>query len=141
MSTKPTLLIIEDDTLLSDTMQAKFVSLGFKVVIAEDGEIALTKLKKITPQIILLDLLLPKKHGFDVLSTIKQNPTWQSIPVVITSNLNSDSDIDKGYALGAGDYIVKSNLSLSDLAQKVIFLLNMSNHGKSFLKSIGKTKF
>ncbi|MFZ2199447.1 MAG: response regulator [Microgenomates group bacterium] len=141
MIQKPLLLIIEDDTLLASTMRDKFVSVGFKVVIAGDGDIALTKLRALIPQIVLLDLLLPKKNGFDILSQMKQNPLWKQIPVVIASNLNGESDIDRGYALGAGDYIVKSNLSLNDLVQKVVFLLNMSSHGKKFLNSIGQSKF
>jgi len=55
------------------------------------------------------------------------------IPVIITSNLNADSDINKGYSLGAGDYIVKSDLSLNDLVQKVSFIMNKSRHGRDFL--------
>jgi DNA-binding response OmpR family regulator len=133
MTKKPLLLIIEDDLLLAQTMRDKFASVGFRVIIAQDGELAIKALHKQIPQIVLLDILLPKKNGFDILFEMKQNPLWQQIPVVIASNLDSESDLTKGYALGAGDYIVKSNLSLNDLVQKVNFLLNMSAHGRAFL--------
>lgn len=135
MTKKPSLLIVEDDALLASTMRDKFVSVGFTVKIAPDGISAIKALKSQLPQVVLLDILLPQKNGFDILSEMKTDPIWKQIPVVITSNLESDKDIDKGYALGAGDYIVKSNLSLSDLVQKVTFLMNMSDHGKKFLSS------
>ena len=133
MSKKPYVLIIEDDPLLAQTMRDKFVSVGFIVKIARDGISAMQLLGTTLPQVVLLDILLPHKNGFDILSEMKINPLWKQIPVVIASNLESDKDIDKGYALGAGDYIVKSNLSLNDLVQKVTFLMNMSDHGKKFL--------
>ncbi len=135
MTKKPHLLIVEDDPLLASTMRDKFLSVGFKVTIAGDGLEALKILKTNIPQVILLDILLPHKSGFDVLSEIKAHETWKSIPVVIASNLETDKDIDRGYSLGAGEYIVKSNLSLSDLVHKVTFLMNMSKHGKDFLQS------
>lgn len=133
MAKKPSLLIIEDDALLAGTMRDKFVSVGFKVTIAKDGQSAIRLLGQSVPQVVLLDILLPHKNGFDILSEMKTNPLWKQIPVVIASNLEADRDIDRGYALGAGDYIVKSNLSLNDLVQKVTFLMNMSDHGKKFL--------
>lgn len=133
MTKKPYLLIIEDDALLASTMRDKFVSVGFKVTIAKDGQSAIRLLGQSVPQVVLLDILLPHKNGFDILSEMKTNPLWKQIPVVIASNLEADKDIDRGYALGAGDYIVKSNLSLNDLVQKVTFLMNMSDHGKKFL--------
>lgn len=133
MSKKPVLLIVEDDLLLAEAMQNKFTQVGFRVEITPDGESAMTYLKTATPQIVLLDILLPKKNGFDILWEMKANEEWKNIPVIIASNLDSEKDLEKGYSLGAGDYIVKSNLSLNDLVHKVTYLMNMSSHGKSFL--------
>lgn len=134
MKQKPLLLIVEDDLLLAETMINKFSSVGFTVELAPDGYAALKYLETSRiPQIILLDILLPKTNGFDILSAIKQDETLKQIPVIIASNLDSDKDINHGYSLGAGDYIVKSNLSLNDLVQKVTFLMNKSSHGRSFL--------
>ncbi len=133
MIKKPLLLIIEDDALLANTMKAKFVQVGFTVKIASDGKLAMAALSQSTPQVVILDILLPHQNGLDLLQIMKTDPVWKQIPVVIASNLDSESDLEKGYALGAGDYIVKSNLSLNDLVQKVTFLMNMSDHGKKFL--------
>ena len=135
MTKKPLLLIVEDDDLLAQTMRDKFAQVGFTVKVAPDGSAAIKHLQTTIPQVVILDILLPKKNGFDILAEMKTNPIWKQIPVVIASNLESDKDVDKGYALGAGDYIVKSNLSLNDLVQKVTFLMNMSDHGKKFLSS------
>ena len=133
MKKKPLLLIVEDDSILAETMKDKFQEAGFTVKIIANGQLALNYLKENIPQVILLDLLLPQIGGFDVLFEIKNDQKLKQIPVVIASNLDSENDLNKGYALGAGDYIVKSNLSLSDLVQKVNFLFNMSQHGRNFL--------
>ncbi len=134
MKQKPLLLIVEDDLLLAETMINKFKSVGFTVELAPDGKAALKYLETSRiPQIILLDILLPHTNGFDILSAIKADQNLKQIPVIIASNLDSAGDIDKGYSLGAGDYIVKSNLSLNDLVHKVTFLMNMSLHGRKFL--------
>lgn len=133
MKKKPLLLIVEDDLLLAETMINKFSSVGFEVQLAPNGYAAMKILETLTPQIILLDILLPIKNGFDILFEIKNDPKLQSIPVIIASNLDSTHDIDRGFSLGAGDYIVKSNLSLTDLVQKVTFLMNKSSHGRDFL--------
>lgn len=133
MIKKPYLLIVEDDPILGTAMRDKFVSVGFKVKIASDGDLAIKELGNQLPQVVLLDILLPHKNGFDILSEMKSHPVWRHIPVVIASNLESDKDIDHGYALGAGEYIVKSNLSLSELVHKVTFLMNMSKNGRDFL--------
>jgi DNA-binding response OmpR family regulator len=135
MKQKPLLLIVEDDLLLAETMINKFRSVGFTVELAPNGYAGLKFLETRTPQVILLDILLPHTNGFDILSAIKQDERLKQIPVIIASNLDSASDINKGYSLGAGDYIVKSNLSLNELVHKVTFLMNMSKHGKTFLAS------
>lgn len=134
MKQKPLLLIVEDDLLLAETMISKFSSVGFVVELAPDGAAALKYLETgRIPQVILLDILLPKVGGFDILATLKKDERLKSIPVIIASNLDSEKDVNHGYALGAGDYIVKSNLSLNDLVQKVTFIMNKSRHGREFL--------
>lgn len=133
MRKKPVLLIVEDDLLLAETMIKKFSSVGFEVELAPNGYAAIKMLESITPQVILLDILLPIKNGFDILSEIKSDSKLSEIPVIIASNLDTEGDINKGFSLGAADYIVKSNLSLNDLVQKVSFLMNNSKHGREFL--------
>ena len=89
------------------------------MVQAFSGTEALKQLAEITPDIILLDLIIPDKNGFEVLEEISQNPSWRDIPVIIVSNLGQESDIERGKSLGAVDYHVKARLSIDELVKKV----------------------
>ena len=113
------LLIAEDDGLLQKVFQTKFEKAGYRVTIAVDGEDALLKMRSEKPDMLLLDIRMPKKDGFQVLGEMKQDPELCDIPVLILSNLSQDPDIETGLKLGALDYIVKSDLSISDVVKKV----------------------
>ena len=121
MNDKPTILLVEDDPFLSSILQLKLDKENFKTIRVADGEEALNLLTEqgIRPDLILLDLILPKKNGFEVLETIRQDPTLEKLPVVIISNLGQPSDIDRGKALGVIDYFVKAKLSVDELVNKV----------------------
>jgi len=121
MNDKPTILLVEDDPFLSSILQLKLDKENFKTIRAADGEEALNLLieQGIKPDAILLDLILPKKNGFEVLETIRQDPTLEKLPVIIISNLGQPSDIDRGKALGVIDYFVKAKLSVDELVKKV----------------------
>ncbi|KKS28797.1 MAG: Response regulator receiver domain protein [Parcubacteria group bacterium GW2011_GWA2_43_11] len=114
-----TVLLAEDELFLSRTFENRLTLEGFTVLLAHDGEDAIQMILKEKPDLILLDLIMPKKNGFEVLEIIKKDELVQHIPVIITSNLGQDSDIEKAMKLGAVDYIIKSNISLKDLAMKV----------------------
>ena len=114
-----TVLLAEDELFLSRTFENRLTLEGYTVLLAHDGEDAIQMILKEKPDLILLDLIMPKKNGFEVLEVIKQDELVQHIPVIITSNLGQDSDIEKAMKLGAIDYIIKSNISLKDLAVKV----------------------
>jgi CheY-like chemotaxis protein len=118
---KPTVLLIEDDPFLSSVLRLKLEKESFKVVRAADGDEALDFLTEqgIKPDLILLDLILPKKNGFEVLETIRQDPLLEKLPVIIISNLGQPSDIERGKALGIIDYFVKARLSIEELVTKV----------------------
>ena len=113
------ILLVEDDRFLIKAVYTKLTQKGFEVVLANDGDEAISKAKTEKPEIVLLDMVLPKKSGFEVLRELKGNPETASIPVFILSNLAQDQDIQEGKALGAEDYIVKSNTSLSAIVDKV----------------------
>jgi len=121
MNDKPTILLVEDDPFLSSILQLKLDKENFKTIRVADGEEALNLLTEqgIKPDVILLDLILPKKNGFEVLETIRQDPTLEKLPVIIISNLGQPSDIDRGKALGVIDYFVKAKLSVDELVNKV----------------------
>ena len=121
MNNKPTILLVEDDPFLSSILQLKLNKENFKTIRAADGEEALNILieQGIRPDAILLDLILPKKNGFEVLETIRQDPTLEKLPVIIISNLGQPSDIDRGKSLGVIDYFVKAKLSVDELVNKI----------------------
>ncbi|HYD34899.1 MAG TPA: response regulator transcription factor [Vitreimonas sp.] len=113
------ILVAEDDKFLGNAYRVKLAKAGYEVVLAADGNEAIEALKVSQPDVILLDLMMPIKDGFSVLTDIGSNPTWKKIPVIIASNLGQREDIDKGLKLGAIDYIVKSDMSLEDILAKI----------------------
>jgi len=121
MNNKPTILLVEDDPFLSSVLRMKLEKESFKVVRAADGDEALNFLTEqgVKPDLILLDLILPKKNGFEVLETIRQDPLLEKLPVIIISNLGQPSDIERGKALGVIDYFIKARLSVEELVNKV----------------------
>ena len=112
-------LIVEDEEFLVRAMKDNLLSEGCTVSVAMDGEAVFDEIKKKKPALILLDLLLPKKNGFDVLRDLKASPEWQLIPVIILSNLGEDSEIKRGLDLGASDYFVKSQHPIQEVVDKV----------------------
>lgn len=124
MSTKKTILIIEDEPDLQRTIGAILQKNNFTVIKALDGESGLRLAYKEKPDLILLDLILPKKDGFDVLTALKKTPETKNIPVVILTNLEGNIDIEKALRLGATNYLVKANYDLSEVVSHIRKLLN-----------------
>lgn len=115
----PHIFVIEDDQFLSAAYKLKLEKEEFKVSLAQDGQEALNMLETFIPDLILLDLVMPIKDGFAVLSDLKESEKLRDIPVIIASNLGQDEEIKRGIAMGAADYIVKSNTSLEEVVQKI----------------------
>jgi len=113
------ILIIEDESALQKTLGDVLSQNGYQTKSALDGETGLKLTQSEKPDLILLDLILPKLHGFGVLKRIKENPETKKIPVVILTNLESMQDIEKAMELGATNYLVKANYSLKDLLIKI----------------------
>lgn len=113
------ILIIEDDIFLADLYKSKFTLEGFKVYLAYDGEKGLEILKKNSIDIVLLDLVLPKMSGFDILKFMKTDNKLKQIPVVLLTNLSQKGDIDKGLNLGADDYLIKAHFMPSEVVEKI----------------------
>jgi len=112
-------LVVEDDRFLVSAYRAKLEKAGYEVQIASDGDEALAVLKTFTPDVMLLDLVMPRRDGFSTLEEIKKDAKLAKIPVIVTSNLGQKEDIDKAMGLGANDYIIKSDLSIDELVSKV----------------------
>lgn len=113
------ILVAEDDGFLSKVLSAKLEKIGFEYKLATDGEEAISILKDFTPDLILLDLVMPKKDGFEVLKDLNSSEVWKKIPVIVTSNLGQPEDKKRAMELGAKDYIVKSDTSLNGIVEKI----------------------
>lgn len=116
---KPKILLVEDDKFISRAYSDGLGRAGFEVAVAYDGVEAIKKLQDDKPDIILLDLIMPIKNGFEVLEEVKADDQLKDIPVLILSNLGQDTDIQKGKDLGAVDYLIKSNFSMTEVTEKI----------------------
>lgn len=112
-------LLVEDDVFLSGIYQKKFEMEGFKVSTADNGEAGLQAAKKKKPDIILLDVLLPKLDGFAVLEKLKKDPEVKGIPVILLTNLGQKDDVEKGLEQGAADYLIKAHFKPSEVVDKI----------------------
>ena len=112
------ILLAEDDKFIARAYQDGLSRAGFEVVLAVNGQEAIDKVKSEKTDLVLLDLIMPKKNGFEVLEEIKADKTLK-MPVIILSNLSQDSDIEKAKELGAAGYIVKSNFSMKEVIEKI----------------------
>ncbi len=116
-------MIIEDDRFLSSLIKARLEKEDFIVLQAFDGEEAIRLLKQEKPSLIILDLIMPKVTGFEVLEAISMDPEQNQTPIVVLSNLAQDSDVAKAKSLGATEYFVKVRVSIDDVIQKVKTIL------------------
>ena len=113
------ILLIEDDPFISDVYITNLKNSGFEVLLASDGESGLNLAKQEKFDLILLDLLLPKIDGFEILKNIKGETTLKNVPVIILTNLGEKENIEKGKRLGAVDYLVKINFTPKEVIEKL----------------------
>lgn len=113
------ILLVEDDPFLLSMYTVKFELENFSVISAEDGEKGINLAKKEKPSIILLDIMLPKKDGFEVLEELKKDDVTKSIPVILLTNLSQKTEVSKGLALGADDYLIKAHFMPSEVVDKI----------------------
>jgi DNA-binding response OmpR family regulator len=113
------ILIVEDEDVLMKVLKEKFEEDKFEVAVARDGEAALPLAKKFKPDLILLDILLPKKNGLEVLEGLKADDDLQNVPVIMLSNLDEDDKIKQALKLGAVDYMIKTQHPINEVVEKV----------------------
>lgn len=121
------IMIVEDDAILVEMYQAKFELEGHEVTIANNGEECLQILEEKTPELILLDILMPKINGFHVLKEIKKRPNLRQIPVILLTNLGEaevDMNRELASALGVSDYLIKSHHTPDEVVEKVVKILS-----------------
>lgn len=118
------ILLVEDDALISEMYLNKLNAAGFEVIIAKDGDEAIAKSKEIKPDLMLLDVVLPKKDGFEVLKEIKNAPETKDIKVVFLTNLGEGEDIKKGMESQANAYLIKAHSTPSEIVEKIKNILS-----------------
>lgn len=112
-------LIIEDDEQVARVYTIKLKQEGIETSVAVDGETGLEKIISEKPNLVLLDLMLPKKDGFWVLEEIVKKPELKKIPVVVLSNLGQEQDKEQALKLGVKDYLVKADISIKEVVEKI----------------------
>lgn len=122
---KVKVLIVDDDAFLSGIYATKLELEGFEVVSARDGEEGLKTAMKEKPALILLDVLMPKLDGFEVLKRLKADAETKSIPVIMLTNLGQKEDIEKGIQDGAADYLIKAHFVPAEAVEKIKKVLGM----------------
>lgn len=118
------ILFIEDETTLQKTLTSVLSNSGFSVASAYDGEAGLIEARKMRPDLILLDLILPKMDGFAVLAELKKDANLKDVPVIVLTNLEAVEDVEKVIALGATTYLVKANYDLPEIVSKIKEILS-----------------
>ncbi|MDP3056911.1 MAG: response regulator [bacterium] len=124
---KKKVLIVEDDNDISEMYRIRITASGFLVETAANGQIGIDKMKKFLPDLVLLDIVMPRKDGFDLLEEVRQASEQENIkkiPIIVLSNLASPIDIMEGKRLGAQDWWIKAFNTPSQIAQKVIDFFN-----------------
>ena len=113
------ILLIEDDKTLIEMYQMILSDYGYQVETAENGLIGLKKVLELKPDLVLLDVIMPKMSGLDVLRKLKSDPQTKAIPIIILSNLSSQKQSEEALKMGALKYLIKSNLDPEDLVQTI----------------------
>lgn len=116
---KKYILIAEDDNFYASIYNQRLVEMGYEVSVATDGEQLLKLMKAKVPDLVMLDLIMPKMDGFETLRVIKEDTHFKNVKVLVLSNLGQKEDVDSAMKLGATGYIVKSNTSIQDVLAKV----------------------
>jgi CheY-like chemotaxis protein len=113
------ILVVEDELALSQALLDNLEMAGYTVTTAFNGEEAIQKLKSVKPALILTDLLMPKKDGFELIMELKDSDAWRSIPIIVLSNLDGNDARTKVFAFGVKAYFIKSEHTLEEIVRAV----------------------
>jgi|SRR3989344_4421134 len=113
------ILFVEDDPLIVKIYTTRLTADGYEVLSADNGEAGLHLAEQSSPDLIVLDIMMPKMDGFAVLTQLRQNPTTKTTPILVYSNLAQDEEINRAKSLGATEFIIKANLSPTDMVNKI----------------------
>ena len=119
MAAKKRILLVEDDEFLAELYATKLNLEGFEVSLATDGEKCLRLAKEQEPDLVLLDIVLPKMDGFEVLRQLKLGKKTKEMPVILLTNLSQKDEVSRGLSLGANDYLIKAHFMPSEVIKKI----------------------
>lgn len=120
------ILIVDDDPFILDMYVIKFKEQGFQIDTATDGKMALEKIKTNSPDILLLDVVMPKMDGFDVIKKIQESKAPRTFKVLFLTNFGQKEDVERGMQMGADGYIIKAHFTPSEVVAKVKELLKIT---------------
>lgn len=126
MDTKKKILLVEDDEALAEVYKTRLEIEGFETQWVQNGELALTAALTFKPDLILLDAMMPKISGFDVLDILRNTPETNNIHVVMLTALSQPKDKERAESLGVDDYLVKSQVVIGDVVERVRFHLGVT---------------
>jgi len=125
MPNATSIVLVEDDSFISGMYQTKLTSLGFAVEVIDNGEAAAERFTKDPlPDLILLDVVLPKRDGFEILEALKADNRTSRVPVILLTNLGQKPDVERGIKLGADDYIIKAHYTPTEVVEKITKVLD-----------------
>jgi CheY-like chemotaxis protein len=116
---KKKILIVEDDNFVAEVYSTKLLEMGHEITIAQNGEEGLNILKENTPDLILLDIIMPVMGGIEMLEELKKNEEWKKIPVILLTNVGEKDSIQKVQNLGVQDYLIKSHFTPAEVIEKI----------------------
>ena len=114
------ILLVEDEEIMINLLEKKLVSEGYEVSVARDGEEGLRKIREARPDLILLDIVMPKMGGFEVMDEMQKSPEFKNIPIIVISNSGQPVEIDRAQKLGAKDWLIKTEFDPQEVLDKVI---------------------
>lgn len=118
-------LLVEDDSFISGMYETKLTNLGYSVELIDNGEAASQRLEQDPlPDLILLDIVLPKRDGFEILEDLRSTKRTKNIPVILLTNLGQKPDVERGIKLGADDYIIKAHYTPTEVVEKIAKVLS-----------------
>lgn len=114
------ILLVEDEEIMIDLLQKKLMKEGYEVSIARDGVEGLEKMREVKPDLILLDIVMPRMGGFEVMEEMQKFPELKKIPVIVISNSGQPVELDKAKELGAKDWLIKTEFDPKEVLEKVV---------------------
>jgi len=114
------ILLIEDEEIMVNLLQRKLTQEGYEISVARDGEEGLKLIREAVPDLVLLDIIMPKKGGFEVMEVMQKDKNLKNIPVIIISNSGQPVELDRAKELGAKDWLIKTDFDPQEVLDKVV---------------------